>query len=173
MFQDDTFVEELVVRRKTVWTYLLQVAIVLGAVVLCVAFWLFVPFFNSVLMVITLYAAYILLKFQGVEYEYSFTNGELDIDKIMAKRKRKKLLEINHRKIMVMAPYTAEYECETKSYNVSEVIDASTSKNAANRWFLICEKDEGGYAFVVFQPSKRFRDAMRKYMRLRIKGMDA
>lgn len=173
MFQDDTFVEELIVRKKTLVNMLLQVLIVVAAVVLCVAFWLFIPFINSVLMVITIFAAYLGIKFQGVEYEYCFTNGDLDIDKIMAKRKRKTLLSINHREIKVMCPYTSEYESETKEYKVSEVIDVSSSKNAAGRWFFIYEKKEGGYGFVVFQPSKRLREAMRKYMRSRIKGMEA
>lgn len=173
MFQDDTFVEELVVRKKTLLNLLLQVLIVVAAIVLCVAFWLFIPFINTVLIAITLFAAYLGLKFQGVEYEYSFTNGDLDIDKIMAKRKRKTLLSINHKDIRVMCPYTAEFESETTAYKVSEVIDTSSSKNAAGRWFFIYEKQDGGYGFVVFQPSKRFREAMRKYMRSRIKGMEA
>lgn len=172
MFEDDIFVEEMVVRRKSTLNLLMSIGIVVLAVLLVIVVWLFVPFISTVLMVIVLFAAYLGIKFQYVEYEYSFTNGDLDIDKIMAKRKRVRLVEINHQKIKVMAPYTAEYEAETKGYNVSEVVDASSSKNAAGRWFFIYEKQSGGYAFVVIQPSKRLREAMKKYLRSRIKGMD-
>ena len=172
MFEDDIFVEEMVVRRKTTLNLLISVGIVALAVALALVIWLFIPFIGSALTVIVLFAAYLGIKFQYVEYEYSFTNGELDIDKIMAKRKRKRVVETEYRKIKVMAPYTAEYEGETKEYKVSEVIDASSSKNAAGRWFFICEKQDGTYAFVVIQPSKRLREAMGKYLRSRMKGMD-
>ena len=84
-----------------------------------------------VLILIIGFAVYLGVRFQYVEYEYSFTNGDLDVDKIMAKRKRERKLEINQRQIRVMAPYTAEYEPETKDYKVSEVLDFSSSKNAA------------------------------------------
>ena len=172
MFEDDIFVEEMVVRRKSAWNLLLSAGIVVLALALVIAVWLFIPFIGSALMVIVLFAAYLGIKFQYVEYEYSFTNGDLDIDKIMAKRKRKRMVEINHQKIKVMAPYTTEFEPETKGYSVSEVVDASSSKNAAGRWFFIYEKRDGTYAFVVIQPSKRMREAMKKYLRSRIKGMD-
>lgn len=82
------------------------------------------------------------------------------------------MVEINQKQVKVMAPYTAEYESETKDYQVSQVLDASSSKNAVGRWFFIYEKSDGTCAFVVIQPSKRLREAMRKYMRSRIKGMD-
>ena len=172
MFEDDIFVEEMVVRRKTTLNLLMSVGIVALALALALAIWLFIPFIGSALTVIVLFAAYLGIKFQYVEYEYSFTNGDLDIDKIMAKRKRKRLVEVGHQKIKVMAPYTAEYEAETQGYSVSEVVDASASKNAAGRWFFIYEKQDGTYAFVVLQPSKRMREAMQKYLRTRIKGME-
>lgn len=170
MFEDDIFVEEMVVRRKTVVNLLLSVLIVAAAAVLSVVIWLTVPFINSVLILLVLFAAYLGIKFQYMEYEYSFTNGDLDVDKIMAKRKRTRVLEIGQKQIRVMAPYTAEYESETKGYQVSEVMDFSASKNAAGRWFFIYEKKSGGYGFVVLQPSKRLREAMGRYLRSRMKG---
>lgn len=172
-YQDDTFVEELVVRRNSAVNALIMVGMVaLGVVIAMVAFLFVTGLFPAVLAIVVA-GVYLGIKFQGVEYEYSFTNGDLDVDKIMAKRKRKRLAELNHKQIKVMAPYTAEYEEVTREYNVSKVVDASAHKNAAGRWFLIYEEQDGTYVFLVFQPSKRLRDAMRKYMRSRIKGMDA
>ena len=121
-----------------------------------------------------LFGAYLGIKFQYVEYEYAFTNGDLDVDRIQAKRKRTRMLEINQRSIQVMAPYTAEYESVTKDYNVTEVRDFSSSKDAAGRWFFIYQREDGGYSFVVLQPSKRFREAMYRYLRSRrMKGMES
>lgn len=173
MFEDDIFVEEMVVRRKNLGNFLLSVLIVVTALFLSVVVWLVVPFINSVLILIILFAAYLGIKFQYVEFEYSFTNGDLDVDKIMAKRKRKRVLEINQKQIQVMAPYTSEFESETKGYQVSEILDFSSYKNAAGRWFMIYEKSDGGYGFAVLQPSPRLREAMGKYLRSRLKGTKA
>ena len=171
MYEDDIFVEEMVVRRKTILNFLATAGMILAGLVLIVLVWLVVPFISTVLIIIVGFAVYLGIRFQYVEYEYSFTNGDLDIDKIMAKRKRTRELEINQRQIRVMAPYTAEFESETRDYKVSEVKDFSSHKNAAGRWFFIYEKTDGGYAFVVIQPSVKLREAMAKYMRSRIKGM--
>lgn len=170
---DDTFVEELVVRRNSIKNLLLEVLIVLAAAALATVVWLFLSPIFPAMLVILVFAAYLGIKFQGVEFEYSFTNGDLDVDKIMAKRKRVRMVEINQKQIKAMAPYTAEYESVAKDYSVSQVIDASSSKNAAGRWFIIYENAEGKDVFLVIQPSKRFREAMRKYIRSRMKGMEA
>ena len=170
---EDTFVEELVVRHNTIINLLLDVVIIIAAVALAAAVWLFLSPIFPAMLVILVVAAYLGVKFQGVEFEYSFTNGDLDVDKIMAKRKRVRLVEINQKQIQVMAPYTAEYESVTRDYSVSRVIDVSSSKNAAGRWFMIYEDAEGKYVFLVLQPSKRFREAMQRYIRSRMKGMEA
>lgn len=172
-YQDDTFVEELVVRRNSLVNVLIMFGMVIVGSVIAMAAFVFLTGLFPAILAIVVAGIYIGIKFQGVEYEYSFTNGDLDIDKIMAKRKRKTLAAVNHKQIQVMAPYTAEYEELTKDYQVSQVIDASAHKNAAGRWFAIYEDKDGKYVFLVFQPSKRLREAMRKYMRSRIKGMDA
>lgn len=169
---NDTFVEELVVRHNTVKNLMLDVLIIIAAVALAAAVWLFLSPIFPAMLVILVVAAYLGVKFQGVEFEYSFTNGDLDVDKIMAKRKRVRLVEINQKQIQVMAPYTTEYESVTRDYSVSRVIDVSSSKNAAGRWFMIYEDAEGKYVFLVLQPSKRFREAMQKYIRSRMKGME-
>lgn len=171
-YHDDTFVEELVVRRNSVVNLLIMFALIVAAVAVVVAGFLFLTGLFPAILAIAVGGVYIGIKFQGVEYEYSFTNGDFDVDKIMAKRKRKRLVEINHKQVQVMAPYTSEYEEVTRDYKVSAVVDASAHKNAAGRWFMIYEDQDGKYVFLVFQPSRRLREAMRKYMRSRIKGMD-
>ena len=170
---EDTFVEELVTRRNGILQLLIDAGIILVALFLVGLVFLFIPTLLPALLTIAVVGAYLGIRFQGVEFEYAFTNGDFDIDKIMAKRKRKSLVSIDYKAIRVMAPYTAEYESETKDYQVSAVIDASSHKNAAGRWFLIYEDNDGKYTFVVFQPSARMREAMQKYLRSRIKGMDA
>ena len=173
MFEDDIFVEEMVIRRRNLLNLLIGVAAVVLAVALLALVFLLIPGLMPAMLVIIGFGAYLAIKFQYTEYEYSFTNGDFDVDRILAKRKRKRMLEISQRQIKVMAPYTAEYESETKEYTVAEVQDYGPSKNAAGRWFFIYEKEDGSYAFVVIQPSKRLREAFYKYLRqTRMRGMN-
>ena len=72
MYEDDIFVEEMVVRRKTVWNLLLTAAMILGGLAVIILVWLVVPFISTVLILIIGFAVYLGVRFQYVEYEYSF-----------------------------------------------------------------------------------------------------
>ena len=92
----DHFAEYLVQKRPTSQDRLKQGLIVAAAVVLSVLIgaisvltgWLFL----LVLVIGAIYGAYYLLTGCYTEYEYTVTNGELDVDKIVGKRKRSHLL---------------------------------------------------------------------------------
>lgn len=170
---DDTFVEELVVRRPTVFSTLIRVALVIVGVLFVMFGFLVIPYVFPLCLAIVCVLIWFLFRAQYVEYEYAFTNGDLDIDRIAGKRHRKQLLSIHESKIRVMAPYEAEYEGEVRGYQVSRKLDVSESARAAGRWFVIYEPYENDYGFLVFQPSERMRTAMKKYLKDRMKGEQA
>ncbi len=190
---NDIFVEELVACRGSARTRLLQLGVVVLTVLLLIADLLFVPLVAPVTFVVICVVAFFTIRYLNTEFEYSFTNGDLDIDRISGRRWRRRMLEINARQIQVMAPYTREYECEVTDYKVRGTMDYSSSPRAAGRWFMIVEMGEpaqkvsrsqdphavrraqyryqaGDLVFVVLQPSKRLRDAMQTYLRTRMKG---
>lgn len=190
---NDIFVEELVVCRGNLKTRLMQVGVIVLAIILLIADLLFVPLVAPVTFVVICVVAFFVFRWLSTEYEYSFTNGDLDVDRISGRRWRRRMLEINHKQIKVMAPYTQEYESEVVDYKVRGTMDFSASSRAAGRWFMIVEMgepipqvsrsqdphairrartkyQEGDLVFVVFQPSKRLRDAMQTFLRSRIKG---
>ena len=192
---NDIFVEELITCRGGVKTRLMQVGVILLAVILLIADLLFVPLVAPVTFVVICVVAFFVFRWLNTEYEYSFTNGDLDVDRISGRRWRRRMLEIGQKQIKVMAPYTQEYESEVVDYKVRGTMDFSASTRAAGRWFMIVEMGEpipqvsrsqdphairrarnkyqqGDLVFVVFQPSKRLRDAMQTYLRSRIKGND-
>ena len=67
-------------RTKTILLVLAAVVLVAGTAFVAVATGLLVIL---MITVIVMYGAYYILSGQGIEYEYTFTNGELDVDKIM------------------------------------------------------------------------------------------
>lgn len=54
------------------------------------------------------YGCFVLKNNQRIEYDYTFTNGILDIAKIINNSKRKKLLSVDVREFEVMAPISDE-----------------------------------------------------------------
>ena len=100
----DVFVEHMVKRRPTGKDIFLMSLYALLAVIVFV----FGVFFTGPLLgpfsfvgafigVAALFGAYYLISNMNIEYEYIVTNGEIDVDKIMAKRRRKRLLTANAR----------------------------------------------------------------------------
>lgn len=88
----DVYVEQLVEKRSCTADTLKKIGIVLGAVILSVlAFW-FMYAIGLLLAAAIFYGGYYLLTGIDCEYEYIFTNGDLDIDKIKGKRSRNRLV---------------------------------------------------------------------------------
>ena len=52
------------------------------------------------------YGTYFAVQGSYVEYEYTFTNGELDVDKIVAKKKRTAMVSTDIKKFTAFGKYT-------------------------------------------------------------------
>ena len=159
---------ELLVRKRMM--LLTLVLLVLFGLLFTMFGFLIIPYVFPLCLAIVCVLIWFLFRAQYVEYEYAFTNGDLDIDRISGKRHRKRIASIPESQIRVMAPYEAAYESEVTGYQVSRKYDASASSRAAGRWFLIYEPYENDYGFLVFQPSAKLRTAMKKYLKDRLKG---
>ena len=65
--------------------------------------------------ILAIYFSFRLAKKLEIEYEYTFTNGELDIDKIIAQRKRKRLISFNVNQITEFGIWDDDMEVEADS----------------------------------------------------------
>src|SRR5690554_5559375 len=93
----DVFLEKIVERKKTSKDTLISIGIVLAIPVAFIVV-VNIPFigqllrgFELIILVGLVYGAYHLIRSRNIEYEYIVTNGELDIDMIMARKKRKRI----------------------------------------------------------------------------------
>ena len=99
----DIFYEQLVKKQPTGKDRLIKIALILGVIVLFIAGTLFLQIFGWALTVGAGFGAYILFGRLKKEYEYSFTNGELDIDVIYNKSSRKRVFSGHIRDFEIMA----------------------------------------------------------------------
>ena len=151
----DYFTEYLVKRKKNI----ADIAIMLLSAVAGVCITLFL-FFSGLLFagiigqVLTVgvvalwWGVYFIITSRNIEFEYIVTNGELDIDKVIGRRKRKHIITVNSKEIEIITP-ASEY-----TGNAHAVIDAS-SKNSADTDYVLITLKDGKRTKIIFNPSEK------------------
>ena len=161
----DLFLEYIIKRKKGVKENILTLAIIL-----CVPslIYLSLILFATPLAPLTIFVmagiiflAYYLISRMNVEFEYIITNNELDIDKIIARKTRKRLITIDLKKIDFIAPTITSAHTNELSKPATNVIYAD-SGIAENAYFINFEKDGQTYR-VFLSPTEKMLDAMKIY----------
>lgn len=103
------------------------------------------------------YGTYFLGQNTYVEYEYTFTNGELDIDKIIAKKKRVELITVETRKFTAFGKYTDDLE---ESDDMTVVI--SSDNIASHEYYADFTHEEHGNTRLVFSPNEKMLESIKR-----------
>lgn len=105
--------------------------------------------------------AYFVLPNLDLEYEYVFVNGELDVDKIMAKSKRKRLKSFDLAKLEIMAPVNS-HRMDYQNHNSKlKVVDFS-SGNKNHKVFAMIIPDEKEVCKVLLEPDRELLENIKK-----------
>ena len=156
------FVEQLVRRERPGGEFLFRIgAVVLGLVLLAAAYLLarpFFAFFFALLVILEFFAFVYTVK----EYEYSFINGDVDVDVIQGRRRRRTECSFSCRSVTVMAP--CESAGDRMEGEFTRRLDASVSPKAADRWFLVTEREDGSRELIVLSPNERLLAAFKGYL---------
>lgn len=89
-----------------------------------------------------------------VEYEYIYTNGDIDIDKIMNKAKRKRAVSFNLRDIERIAPLDSD-DIKYSDFKPENTFDFFTDKNESKKYAVLLVK--GGQKIQInFVPDEEF-----------------
>ncbi len=169
---NDIFVEQMVERKQTGKNLLIKIGIIIAAILVDIIFF-FVPILNFFFLFALVLSGLLAIRFirgQSVEYEYAFTNGDLDIDKIMGKKMRKRVLNIDCKNFEIMAKMTEEYKAEYSSGVITKTIDASSSTASENRWFARFIDSDGANTLLIFEPNEKVLNAMWRYIPGKLKG---
>ncbi len=105
--------------------------------------------------------AYFVLPNLDLEYEYVYVNGELDIDKIMAKSKRKRVQSFDLAKMEIMAPVNS-HRMDYQNHNTKlKVLDFS-SGNKEHKVFAMIIPDEKEICKVLLEPDQELIENIQK-----------
>lgn len=102
----DIFIEQLVKRKKGSKDILIWVGVLLGIAIILFLVFAMAPVLLLPVLIGLIAAAYFILSSRNIEYEYSVTNSDITIDKIINRRKRKNVLSVDAHDIEFLGKYT-------------------------------------------------------------------
>lgn len=117
-----------------------------------------------VLVALMWYGAYLLISMRNIEYEYILTNHYFDVDKIMAKRGRKRLLSIDFNEAEIVANIEDNEHNHAYRNNSGDlkVLDFTGDKERGHIYFADVVAD-GERKRILFQPTSKMIDAIKKF----------
>ena len=160
---NDTYCELIVKRRTT------------GSALICRFFAVFasaVAIFLSILMFSILgltagaffvWIDMIIFRNTDIEYEYQFFSGNLDIDVIYGKKKRKRARRFDLKKIEVLAPLKSEKLRYYDGKNL-KALDYSSGYPNDKKYAFVIPGDEGVIYKVIFEPSEEMVNSIKMYV---------
>lgn len=167
----DVFVEHMVKRKLGTKDILICLGVsILGAVVIFIGiqFLPIMPMIPFLVICGVIYGMYKLISMRSVEYEYSITNGDIAVDKIISRKSRKRLTSFDAKGIEEMGKYTENAQ-KLRSKRVDKTIFASETDDGADAWYVIAKSRKTGLTLLVFSPDERCIDAIKPFMDRRLK----
>lgn len=100
---------------------------------------------------------YLLSLYSQVEYEYTYVDHELQIDRILGKSRRKRMETLDIRQLEVFAPLTAHQLDAYRSQQAEWVDYSSKAANRLEARYLLCLPGKQ----LILEPTERMVEMMR------------
>ncbi len=159
----DTFFEQIIAVKKNGKALAAIIGIWLAAFLVCFVLIMFMGVlgtFSLLLAAGVLFGAYKLSVRFNVEYEYIVTNGTMDIDKIINKSSRKRILSFELATVSRIEKFNP---AQISSVNAKELFITCNADDPAA--YLMVSSTEGkGTSYLVFAPDERVRSAIVKFV---------
>lgn len=155
----DVFVEQIVKKEVSGKDWALRILIgigmgVLSAVSLFVLLFVF-PLLGLLLLFLVIWGGYYLITGTDCEYEYIVTNGEIDIDKIIAKRKRVRLITAKASSFEAFGEYKDAPDAADGATTVSAV-----GTDGGSPYYADFKHPSAGNVRLIFSPSEKVIEAI-------------
>ncbi len=158
----DIFMEKIVRKKKDIKDYLITAAIIIASLVLAMVALTYLADMGLFIVAGIIYLAYLLMTTRNVEYEYAVTNGDLDIDKIIAQRKRVRVFSASCKNFEIVAKLKSDHF--TPQYrNFKKQIDCTSTREGEGVWFIILNyKNE--QTVVYFEPTEKMLQSFKTFI---------
>jgi len=158
----DTFFEQIVAIRKNGKSIACLIGIWLLALIISALLFLTMILGSLTLLVIAgvIYGAFKLSGFFNIEYEYIVTNGTFDVDKIVNKSSRKRMMSFELATVSRLEKFNA---AQLNSIDSKKLLIACDT-TAENTYLLVSEKEGKGAQYLVFSPNEKMQSAIVKFL---------
>ena len=153
---DEVFVEQIVKRRISISGILLRMLFIFLTLAGLMSM-MILGMLGFTIAILLGYATYLVWAYTSVEYEYSFLNGELSVDKIIGQRKRKSIANYDIKEAEIVAPLVSDAVVRASSNAI--IKDYSTRINNNDVYAMIINNSNGKFK-VVFEPNEKVLEAM-------------
>lgn len=174
----DNYYEQIVKKKFTMQTFTMLIigfvfAIIglIGSFVLSFSYGIFVPIAIG-LLVLCIWMTWYILKNTRVEYEYTFVTGEMRIERIKNKMRRRKIAAFDVKAIddidFFINPETGEKNIDTSKYDLI-LKAAGTSPEEPTYYVVIHDKVRRKPALLLFSPNETTLQKIRPYLSVELK----
>lgn len=143
----DFYTEQLIKKQTGMKDVVIKAVLVAVAIVSVLTVFIF-PM-GLLIPIIVIALVWFLMTRLNVEYEYLYVNGDLDIDKIMNKSKRKRVFSANVDSMELLAPVNSP---RLDQFQNARVINLS-SGNADARLYALIVSGNGQMSKLIFEPN--------------------
>lgn len=175
MVMGDVFLEQIVKQQKSFKEILRNVAIIIVGLLLAAGLFLLLltPFrlkeylgmFVFLILAGVVYYTWYIVSGLNLEFEYIFTNGEIDVDKISNKRKRKRITTVRVSQASSFGEF--DYSAFDKSA-YAHVYNASAFLKGQDNYILDYANRDGEKCCLIFTPDEKMLEAIKKYYHPRV-----
>lgn len=158
-FVSDLYIELLVKRKRSATDVILKTALIAVTVLTFLMGLLMNPLL-FILFIGLLVLDYFKLPAFDLEFEYLYVNGELDIDKIMSKQKRKRVSSIDMKNVELVVPANS-HELDYYRNSKMKTVDFSSKQEGAKVYAMVVKGDKE-QKIVLFEPNQAILDDMRR-----------
>ncbi|MEG0691839.1 MAG: DUF6106 family protein [Oscillospiraceae bacterium] len=168
----DVFLEQIVKKRDTFKEIAIKFLIMLAGALVFITSLLFlgnqfVGPFSLLIGVGGIYFAWYFATGLNLEFEYIYTNGEIDFDKISAKRKRKRIVTVRISSFEDFGKFDLE-KYKNQKYEVT--INAATSLADPETYYATFRNRDGKSCILMFTPSQKLLDTINTQFRRKAYG---
>ncbi|MCL2047344.1 MAG: hypothetical protein FWG87_01335 [Defluviitaleaceae bacterium] len=156
----DVFNEQIVKRVPTLKDTIIKACIWVLVGVIGAASFVVLSHFAMLVVLGLFFGARFLIGYLNVEYEYAFTNGELDIDIIYDQLRRKRVFSVNMRQIEAMAQLNDSKHAAAFGA-AQERRDYSSGVHGADTYALVAVQG-GRRILVIIEPNEKMLRALKR-----------
>lgn len=169
----DNLVEQLVKRKKGVRYYINMALILIVAILIPVtfviiaeftkrAYFIYIAFFTALFCI---YGAWYFITSLSIEFEYAVLGSVFRVDKIIAKRRRKKVLKIDVKELDDVFKYS---EKEMNSRSFTKIYYVGYSDYDEENYVASFNSEAKGRCAIVFSPKEKLLSAIKPYLKREI-----